>query len=320
MKILMFSHDADIDGMGPIVLASYLYNQPGDQIDYELVNYKNIDQKIVSQLENGSLAAYDMVYITDVCPTRDTLELLDREQSLKGKLMLFDHHRSSLGNRDFGWVDIRESMLDGLKRTSATELFYYYMRYAYSSHWENRKLFSPTEALKQFVVLTRTSDIWDSEDPNFNKADDLAELFNQIGSDEYIGRMIYRIRKDGNFEFTAEDLNDIAKRRKLIEDACVKAYDTMRIVNVDGTKVAICDINYSFKNNFSQYLRDHSVQADIMAIADFNRGSMSYRTLSQSADCNAFAKKFGGGGNPAAAGSPITDELKGILGLTQPGE
>lgn len=356
MKYLIISHDADIDGMGPIILAkAALYeNKSGDEgqqfdtktvtydnlygsepvelkqydatskgycgnvVDYKLANYKNIDSIVQELMDTGSWENYDQIYITDVCPSREVLEDIDNSDDLREKFVVIDHHRPTLQNQDFEFVLASETFAES--KTSATELFYWYMSNM-DLPFNILNEYHPYLSLNifdKFVKLTTISDTWATSSEDFNQADDLAELFNVIGSKDYINEMFTKLVSDYDFAFNDGEKKIIAARRKQINNACEKAYKTMKIKEVDGLNIAVCDIPYSFRNNFSQYLRDKNVEADIMAIADFGRGTMSYRTLSKKGDCNAFASRFGGGGHPAAAGSSITDELVDILELVVP--
>lgn len=295
MKVFIFSHDADIDGMGPIVLGKLVF----DDVDYCLVNYNNIDEELKKRINDGTLDEYDAVYVTDVCPKRETLEYV-KNFDLKDKFQVIDHHDKSMANKDLDFCKNIEVQRNNVK-TCATELFRRYIL-------EN---FTPDKVaganVAVFTELTRLSDTWDWKKENVEIADDLAELFNAIGAEKYIDSMTEKLKKGNAFTFSNEEWQTIDKRRKMLDKIYNDALACLHIEDVDGVKVAVSQIGHDYVNNFSQLLRDQKIDADVLAVPMFDRGSMSYRYLREGFDVNQFAQKFGGGGSKAAAGSPINE-------------
>ena len=63
MKVLVISHESDIDGMGSIVLGKMAFGN----VDYVLAsNVVILENKFREYLENGSLYQYDRIFVTDL--------------------------------------------------------------------------------------------------------------------------------------------------------------------------------------------------------------------------------------------------------------
>ncbi len=305
------SHDADIDGMGPIIIGKTVFGK----VDYSLVNYKNIDDVIKSLIEGGVFEKYDHVFITDVCPKKETIDILDALNSkvaspLESKIYVIDHHAAALDRSGYKMADIAVEK-DGTKLCATT------MVLQKLKDFIPETMVAPCEYLSE---LTRLSDTWEWHDKGVVDADDLAELFNGVGAEKYIESMTGKIASGhlaSGTLFTDEERKIVDDRRTKMLAAYTRAYETSHNVKVNGKVVCVCDIDYEFRNGLSQYLRDIGERSNLLAIPDFKKGTMSYRVLDSETDVNEFAQKFGGGGNKAAAGSPITEEVIKAFELNQ---
>ena len=47
---------------------------------YEIIETKETDD-------------YDLIFVTDLCPNNDTLEIISNRENLKGKFQVIDHHK-----------------------------------------------------------------------------------------------------------------------------------------------------------------------------------------------------------------------------------
>ena len=63
MKVLLFTHKNDIDGMGNAVLANLAF----EEVDYVLCGTFDLVKNVSKYYDNGSIYEYDMVFVTDLC-------------------------------------------------------------------------------------------------------------------------------------------------------------------------------------------------------------------------------------------------------------
>ena len=63
MKILLFTHKNDIDGMGNVILAKLAFND----IDYVLCETFELHDKVKEFIDTNKIYEYDNIFITDLC-------------------------------------------------------------------------------------------------------------------------------------------------------------------------------------------------------------------------------------------------------------
>lgn len=59
MKVLLFTHKSDIDGMGNVVLAKLAF----EEVDYVLYETFNLQNEISKFYDDGSIYHYDMILL-----------------------------------------------------------------------------------------------------------------------------------------------------------------------------------------------------------------------------------------------------------------
>ena len=206
-KILIFSHLSDIDGMGGVVLAKLAF---GD-VDFVLCETFNLLDKIKEKIADQSIYEYDQIFITDMW--LEDPEVIWQDPKLKDKVLVFDHHESSLAileNKTYDFITIR--IKDELGRCSGTSLFYQYL--------VNNNLLQPHASINTFVELTRLYDTWEWVTvKNEPMARDLTTLFNAVGANVYIDLMFDKldVRPNG-FTFSDLELSLINNKNKQIKD------------------------------------------------------------------------------------------------------
>jgi len=123
MKVLLFTHSQDIDGIGCAILANTAFK------DCEIVPTKTFDitSNVKKHIESKEIYKYDKIYVTDLCIKEPVLEFIDNDNELKDKLIVLDHHKSEIdeGNDKYDFVNIIVEQ-DGVKE-SGTSLFYKYL-------------------------------------------------------------------------------------------------------------------------------------------------------------------------------------------------
>ena len=83
MKRLLFTHGADIDGMGNAILAKLAF----ENIDIIYArNVSDLETKFLNEYNAGNLYNYDIVYITDLSLKKEIADKVDRMHFLFEKI------------------------------------------------------------------------------------------------------------------------------------------------------------------------------------------------------------------------------------------
>lgn len=298
-KILIFSHLSDIDGMGGVVLAKLAF---GD-VDFVLCETFNLLDKIKEKIADQSIYEYDQIFITDMW--LEDPEVIWQDPKLKDKVLVFDHHESSLAileNKTYDFITIR--IKDELGRCSGTSLFYQYL--------VNNNLLQPHASINTFVELTRLYDTWEWVTvKNEPMARNLTTLFNAVGANVYIDLMFDKLDvRPNEFTFSDLELSLINNKNKQIKDKLQSYAKNIIYRNVLGLKAGIVFIDYEYRNDFAQYLRDNQFPMDFVMMISMDNGTISYRYVTAGIKVLPIAEHFGGKGHDYAASSPISHETK----------
>lgn len=307
MKVLIFSHISDIDGMGPIILANLAF----EQVDYELVGYNDVNQKIQNKIYSKEIYNYDKVFVTDMTIQEPLINELSKDDKLSKMIQIIDHHETAIkqGLNKYPFSHIVTEDENGL--CSGTSLFYEYLL--------NHKLLEPNKQVFEFVELTRRHDTWEWKNIyNDYKADDLAQLFNAVGTWHYIHDMINKLQhKSDHFEFNYDERNKINNYRKMVEEKCKNCAANIMLINFDNIKFGVGEIEHKYRNDIAQYLRDIKYDVEVLAIPDFKKKTCSFRTIKNQVNVMDFASKYFGGGHPYASACPLSEKLMQDLNINK---
>ena len=150
MKVLLFTHKNDIDGMGNAILAKLAYKN----VDYELCGTFDLTSRVESYFESGKIYEYDKIFVTDLCLEDPVLTRIATDEKLKDKLLDFDHHRTFTDIKYTKHPFINVVIEDDHGLCCGTYLFY--------NHLVKEGLIDKTnEAIAEFVELTRQHDTWE---------------------------------------------------------------------------------------------------------------------------------------------------------------
>ena len=296
MKRLLFTHGADIDGMGSAILSKIAF----EQIDIIYArNVSDLDSKFKEEYESGSLYNYDVIYITDLSLKMDIANAVFNDEKLSSKLFVFDHHETALasGLNDFTNCSVIVEK-DGIK-SCGTEIFYWYLL--------DNGYISKTVALDEFVEKVRREDNWEWEKYNDTSSHDLAILFNAIGINRFVEAMsdLLKIEKDS---FTLSDalVFEIANKKEKIRLAVETSKRFVRKEIIDGIKTLIIFINYEYRNDVGDYFKKNNDEDfDVVAMIALDNDQISIRSLKPNNYARLLAEKYGGGGHDTAAAIPL---------------
>lgn len=85
MKVLLFTHKNDIDGMGNAVLSRLVFSD----VDYVLCGTFDLTKNVMKYIEDGSIYDYDFIFVTDLCMEEPLLSMIDGDERLKAKSIRF---------------------------------------------------------------------------------------------------------------------------------------------------------------------------------------------------------------------------------------
>lgn len=306
-KVIIFSHENDIDGLGSIVLGKIAFYD----IDYVLASNVNVlEEKFRDYLERGELFKYDMIFVTDLALYNPSLDIVSKDPKLSKRVLVFDHHKSAIneGCDKYNFTTIIENDENGKKRCG-TDLFYEYLCSA--------GFISRTVALDEFVELTRLEDTWEWKTTSNQglKAHDLAILFNGIGIENYIKTMFIKLSVSKNlFELDQSE-------KALIEEKKAEYLATLQriwseaefFVDEYKNKFAGVFADYEYRNELGEYVREVKQDLQYLIVIALEKGAYgqkSYRAIQKGFDVGKIAEAHGGNGHPAAASVNITKEQR----------
>lgn len=302
MKILLFTHKSDIDGMGNAVLAKLAF----DEVDYVLCETFNLQNEIAKYYDDGSIYNYDKVFVTDLWLEEPTLTKVANDEQLEDKFFVFDHHKSALeGNfNKYPFTTIRISDERGL--CSGTSLFYEYLV-------ANSFIDSTIRRIEDFSELTRKYDTWEWKTKyNDEMPHELTLLFDSVGCDGYIKLMFEKLRNSANGDFQFSELermlidNKISQVQEKLSNYAKKIYYR----EILGLKAGIVFIDYEYRNDLAEYFRQHNFDMDFTMLIALDYGTISYRNVKDNVNVRLIAEAMGGKGHDKAASSPISEEQK----------
>ena len=296
MKRLLFTHGADIDGMGSAILARLAF------VDIDIIyarNVSDLEVKFINEYESGRLYEYDIVYITDLSLKMDIADKVYSDEKLKDKLYLFDHHETALssGLNKYNNVNVHVE-LNGVK-TCGTELFYLYLK-------ENEYL-NDTIAISEFVEKVRREDNWEWENYDDIVSHDLAILFNTIGIERFVASMVELLGEEKDaFKLNDTLINEVENKKEKIKMAIESSKRFVRKEIIDGIKTLIVFITYEYRNDVADYFKkNNDIDFDVVAMIALDNDQISIRSLKSNNYARILAEKYGGGGHDTAAAIPL---------------
>lgn len=307
MRVLLLSHENDIDGVNCVVLAKLAF----EELDYKLFpSVSVLEKNFRRMLQDGTLESYDRIFITDLALENPSLDML-AESPHCNKISILDHHISSIksGLNCYDFTKIEEKRPDG-KGRCGTALFY--------DHLTKNGFLPQSPILDEFVELTRLEDTWEwkSSGTIGSFAHDIAILFSSMSIEDYLDHMLASITTHEKFVFTAEEQSLISAKKKEFEDKLQKLWDETEILEDEfGNTYGAVLADYEYRNELTEYIRKLDDQKGIsyIIIIDMEKGEFgqkSYRSIVEGFDVNSIASSHGGGGHKEAAGVNIMEEQK----------
>ena len=294
-RIKLYTH-IDMDGDGSLILLKYFY--PLTEIDVSFCGYGNIDKEIEEMIEDDF--NYDAIYITDISPSEETLEKL--EKAVKGKnieLRLFDHHKTALVLNKFDFCEVTVEK-DG-EAICGTKLFYNYL--------VEEKREETNETIDEFVKLVNDYDTWLWETKyHYDKPVDLNTLFTFYGKKLFAENMLEKFYAN-SVEFNEFDMLILNSENNKKKSYVAGKMKDLFFKNIQGKECVIVFAE-QYTNELTSAMYLEYPECDIQIV--IGQYGISYRCRNNESDIDVseIAKHFGGGGHAKAAGSRIQKEAR----------
>lgn len=296
MKVLLFTHEQDIDGMGNVILCKKAF----DDFDYITCKTFEVNAKVQATIDDKSIYTYDAIYVTDICIKEPLLSFINNDEYLKNRLVILDHHKSEIdeGNNKYNFVNIVVENEKG--KVSGTSLFYEYLI--------EHNMIKRTKSLDDLVEWTRQYDTWEWKKYNNDKGRNLHILFETLGYDKYIEIASRMVKNDNEIIFLPEELNIINEfNHKLKEDINnilkdMKVYELT--INNTIYRIGYVRCPYKYRNDINEVvMKDNINNIDTVGMIMTDKDTVSYRNV-KDIDASIIAVYFGGKGHREAASNP----------------
>lgn len=301
MKVLIFTHKSDIDGMGGVILANLAF----EEVTYILTETFNLPKEVSKFYENGKIYNYDKIYVTDLWLEEPMLSKVANDKKLKDKFFVFDHHESALkeNNNQYAFTNI--TIKNGRGLCSGTSLFYEYLLKEGYLEKENK-------AIAEFCELTRQYDTWEWTTIYHNEIPhELTLLFDILGSNAFIKLMTEKLKTSTSpFKFNKTEKMLIANKKRQVKEKLKNYQRKMIIKEVCNLNAGIIFIDYEYRNDIAEYLRKAKTNIDFVILIAMDYGTISYRSIKDNVNVRLIAESYGGKGHDKSASSPITANQK----------
>ena len=298
MKVLLFTHEQDIDGIGSAILGKIAFS------DFCYVPCKTfeIDSNFKKYLDDKTIYNYDIVFVTDLCLHEPILSIINDDPILKNKVLVLDHHKTEKSNDRYDFVNIILECSKG--PTSGTYLFFEYLI-------KNRYL-ERTEILEELVELTRQYDTWDWVKYNNEKARMLHLLFEQVGYKKYIEIIENIISNNSTIVFSNDEMEIINDWENKFKQDSQKILEGMIvypvIINNVEYKIGYMYTEYKYRNDLNELIKQNNVyDIDLIGMLFPNMDVVSYRGV-KDMDVSIVPTYFGGKGHKGAGTNPTNNE------------
>ena len=321
MKIKLFTHGADLDGIGCAILAYLAFGE--ENVDVEYCGYKNVDGKIREFYLCDNPEDYDEIYITDISVDEEVAAEIDGLVAVGQKWRSFDHHATALWLNKYEWCVVKITTDQEWMKTSGTELFWDYLN---TNSLFEKFDFITENKIMTFVEMVRDYDTWrwkDLEEDYSLTCKKLNDLFYIFGREEFVRWVINQITVDftnvfsnGYFDETEQALLD--QKQKDIDIYVAEKEKQLRVATDQFGKTFGWVFAERYFSELGNRLCELHPEIEYVAMIDISKGVVSFRSVKADIDLGGeIAHSFGGGGHKKAAGAifshDVTDELVNTL-------
>ncbi len=301
MKIKVFTHGADIDGMGCGFLIQEKHYGTNKDVEVAYCQYSNIDSYVKRFIESRAIYYYEKVFITDLSVSEETCKLI--QEKGENKFVLIDHHinEGTEHLNKYQWC-IRKGEMDGEVR-SATYLVAKYFN-----------MLGEDKYMDSVITHIDNYDVWKWEEKNDTMAKQMSDLFYLIGKERFVEDLWKQYWGDDEYKIDEKfqlllDIRDEEYQRHLY----VANKNLKRIQWKDYTVGVI--FNDKFTSELANDLCKENEDMDFVMLINF-KTAISLRTIKEDIHLGDIAKEIGsqigtnGGGHQKASAITISDSIR----------
>lgn len=292
MKVCLITHIADPDGAMPIILSKLVF----DNLDYFSCEKSEIDE-ILKKVINED---YSNIYIVDLNMSEQMAKIINENEVLKNKILVFDHHESELHLNKYPFINV--IVENNGRKECGTTLYYNYLR-----NYTNNSLLDK-ESTVHMVELIRENDTFDFIEENKEEAINFRNLYDIYGRDEYINHFTDFIIKNDYFEFTGVEKELVKIESKRANRYVLEKLSHVRKATINNIPVGIVFAEQN-RSMLGHKMAETMSDIDIAIVINVDR-SVSYRADKDEVNTNILAIPCGGGGHKHASGSPLPIDLQ----------
>lgn len=288
-KNCLITHKADLDGAFPIVLMNLIFKDT-DVYSCEISDVDSILKEVLKQEEN-----YDNIFITDLCIGKEFAEEIDKNEKLKEKIKILDHHESQIELNKYSFIQVTVQTEN--KKDCGTTLFLKYLQKYYDKPVLHKK------SLLQITELIRQLDTYDFTEDKKESAFYLGSLYSIYGREQFIQNLTDFILKNEEFYFSETELLLIKIEKERVNRYIEEKLQNMKKATIKGIPVGIVFAEQN-RSALGHEMAIQNPDIDIAIVINIDR-SVSYRADKDEVNINILAIPQGGGGHKHAGGSPL---------------
>lgn len=299
MKVLLFTHEQDIDGIGCVILGKKAFRD----FDYVTCKTFEIDKNFKKYLDNKSIYDYDKIYVTDLCLHEPILSIINNDEILRNKVLVLDHHKTEIESNKYEFVNVILKCDKG--SASGTSLFYDYLI-------NNSYLVKPNLTLQELVEFTRQYDTWEWEKYDNKKARMLHLILETVGYEKYIDIIMDMVTNRSNgITFNQEELDIINNWEETFKRDSQSIINNMIVYSVDidrEYRIGYVNTPYKYRNDLNELVKQNNVNdVDLIGMFSPDKEAVAYRGV-KDMDVSIIPTYFGGKGHKGAGTNPINNE------------
>lgn len=292
MKVCLITHIADPDGAMPIILSKLVF----DNLDYFSCEKSEVDE-ILKKVINED---YSNIYIVDLNMSEQMAKIINENEILKNKILVFDHHESELYLNKYVFINV--TVENNGRKECGTTLYYNYLR-----KYTNNSLLDKKSTV-HMVELIRENDTFDFIEENKEEAINFRNLYDIYGRDEYINHFTDFIIKNDYFEFTGVEKELVKIELERANRYVIEKLSHVRKATINNIPVGIVFAEQN-RSMLGHKIAETMSDIDIAIVINVDRG-VSYRADKDEVNTNILAIPCGGGGHKHASGSPLPNDLQ----------
>lgn len=296
MSVFMFTHQ-DLDAVGSVIIAKWAKLMI-KSIEYH--DYTSIDQALLGFLGRKDYHPTDLLLITDICPSQETCDRIDKIAGKEIEVKLLDHHATKAWLTDYSWA-----VFDTTKSGALLTLNYLFQK-------------EKDPSVEIFTQAVNAWDLWKVESEYRSRGEDLNSLLYSIGRDEFIEAFARNIKADEEegFKFLLEFSKK--RKRKAIRQAVQAQYKKAKVYVDNENNQFVVAFATEFISDIAHAILEDENYNDIKYVLVVNPlgDTCSLRSRTDSGvNVALIAQRFGGGGHVNAAGFPfpMKDPLEDTL-------